>query len=134
LQDLAEAPEGGLDRAAFVRAGEVMTACEEPLQVKLLAYLRDKPGVRIVGPQETGPDRVGTTSFVHESLTSRQITEVADRSGVAIRHGHMYAYHLCEALGLDPEDGVVRVSFVHYNTEEEIDRLIEVLETALPPD
>jgi len=56
---------------------------------------------------------------------------VVDRSGIGIRHGHMYAYHLCEALGLDPEDGVVRVSLVHYNTMEEVDRLIEVLETAL---
>ena len=39
----------------------------------------------------------------------------------------MYAHRLCTALGLEPEDGVVRVSFVHYNTVDEIDRLIEVL-------
>jgi selenocysteine lyase/cysteine desulfurase len=43
----------------------------------------------------------------------------------------MYAYRLCEALGLDPADGVVRVSLVHYNTVEEIDRLIAVLDRAL---
>ena len=35
------------------------------------------------------------------------------------------------AAGLDPEDGVVRVSLVHYNTPEEIERLIDVLEKAL---
>jgi selenocysteine lyase/cysteine desulfurase len=43
----------------------------------------------------------------------------------------MYAYRLCEALDLDPDDGVVRVSLVHYNTPEEIEQLIEVLERAL---
>jgi selenocysteine lyase/cysteine desulfurase len=43
----------------------------------------------------------------------------------------MYAYHLCEAAGLIPEDGVVRTSLVHYNTPEEIDRLIEVFDRAL---
>jgi selenocysteine lyase/cysteine desulfurase len=43
----------------------------------------------------------------------------------------MYAHRLCEALGLDPVDGVVRVSAVHYNTVEEIERLIEVLDRAL---
>ena len=74
---------------------------------------------------------MGTVSFVHETRTSREITEVVDRSGIAIRHGHMYAYRLCRALGLDPEDGVVRVSLVHYNTVEEIRRLIEVLDRAL---
>jgi selenocysteine lyase/cysteine desulfurase len=55
---------------------------------------------------------------------------VVDRSGIGIRHGHMYAYHLCEAAGFDPDDGVVRVSLVHYNSPGEIDRLIEVLDRA----
>ena len=43
----------------------------------------------------------------------------------------MYAWHLCKALGLDPEDGVVRVSFVHYNTLDEIERLIGILDDVL---
>ncbi len=108
-----------------------MTACELPLQERLVDYLRSRSDVRIIGPGHAGPSRVGTISFVHETKTSREITEVVDRSGIAIRHGHMYAYHLCEALGMDPDDGVVRVSLVHYNTPEEIERLIEVLDRAL---
>jgi selenocysteine lyase/cysteine desulfurase len=60
------------------------------------------------------------------------IANVADCSTrLAIRHGHMYAYRLCQALGLDPEDGVVRASMVHYNTLDEIERFIEVLERIL---
>jgi selenocysteine lyase/cysteine desulfurase len=43
----------------------------------------------------------------------------------------MYAYHLCEAAGLEPEDGVVRTSLVHYNTPQEIERLIEVFDAVL---
>ena len=43
----------------------------------------------------------------------------------------MYAYRLCQALGLDPDDGVVRASLVHYNTPEEIARLIDLLDNAL---
>ena len=90
------------------------------------------PDVRIIGPDHDGLEsRVGTISFVHASKSSREITEVVDRSGIAIRNGHMYAYRLCEALGLDPIDGVVRVSLVHYNTLEEIERLIEVLNQSL---
>jgi len=75
--------------------------------------------------------RVGTVSFVHEKKSSREIATAVNATEVAIRHGHMYAWHLCEAVGLEPEDGVVRASFVHYNTEAEIDRLIEVLEAVL---
>jgi cysteine desulfurase family protein (TIGR01976 family) len=120
-----------LDRAAVERAFEFMTACELPLQERLVDYLRSRSDVRIIGPGHGGPSRVGTISFVHESKTSREITEVVDQSGIAIRHGHMYAYHLCEALGRDTDDGVVRVSLVHYNTLEEIERLIAVLDRAL---
>lgn len=119
------------DRAAVERAFGVMTDCELPLQAQLIRYLRSRDDVRIIGPEDDGPDRVGTISFVHRSKSSAEITAAVDRSGIAIRHGHMYAYHLCEAAGLDPEDGVVRVSLVHYNTPEEIERLIEVLEAAM---
>ena len=120
-----------LDRSAVERAFELMAACEMPLQERLVDYLRSRSDVRIIGPDHAGTSRVGTISFVHETKTSREITEVVDQSGIAIRHGHMYAYHLCEALGMDLDDGVVRVSLVHYNTPEEIERLIDVLDRAL---
>jgi len=123
--------QGALDRTAVERAFELMTACELSLQARLVEYLQSRPDVRIIGPDHGGPSRVGTISFVHDRKSSREITEIVDSSGIAIRHGHMYAYHLCEALGMDPEDGVVRVSLVHYNTPEEIERLIGVLDRAL---
>jgi cysteine desulfurase family protein (TIGR01976 family) len=132
LGSLAGVSQGNsLDRAAIERAFDLMTACELPLQARLIDYLDSRSEVRILGPQHADPSRVGTVSFVHASQSSRSITEAVDRSGIAIRNGHMYAYHLCEAMGLDPEDGVVRVSLVHYNTPAEIERLIEVLDTVL---
>jgi cysteine desulfurase family protein (TIGR01976 family) len=132
LAILAGSSDGeALDRPDVERAFDVMTACELPCQAALIEYLRSRRDVRIVGPAESGPSRVGTVSFVHSELSSRAITDVVDRSDIAIRHGHMYAYRLCQALGLDPDDGVVRVSMVHYNTPEEIARLIDVLDAAL---
>lgn len=122
---------GALARKDIERAYDAMTSCELPLQARLIDYLGSRHDVRIIGPASAGPDRVGTISFIHESKSSAEITAEVDRSGIGIRHGHMYAYHLCEAVGLEPDDGVVRVSLVHYNTLDEIERLIEVLETAL---
>ncbi|NNJ65047.1 MAG: nitrogen fixation protein NifS, partial [Xanthomonadales bacterium] len=57
--------------------------------------------------------------------------QLADQDlGVGV--GHFYAYRLVEALGIDTEDGVVRCSFVHYTSPEEVDRLIESLDRLLP--
>lgn len=132
LRVLARVPEdAALDREAVERAFGVMTACELPLQRRLIDYLGGREDVRIVGPGHAEPSRVGTVSFVHRSLPSRRIVVALDDAGIATRNGHMYAYRLCEALGLDPEDGVVRISLVHYNTPAEIERLIEVLDDAM---
>ena len=128
---VGEVDPRALDRPAIEQAFEIMTACELPLQARLIEYLQSRKDVRIVGPSDDGDSRVGTISFVHESKSSAEITAAVDRSGIGIRHGHMYAYHLCEAAGLDPEDGVVRTSLVHYNTMEEIERLIEVFDAVL---
>lgn len=128
---VGEADPRTLDRLAIERAFDFMTACELPLQARLIEYLRSRDDVRIIGPTANGDSRVGTISFVHNSKSSAEITAAVDRSGIGIRHGHMYAYHLCEAAGLEPEDGVVRTSLVHYNTMEEIERLIEVFDAVL---
>ncbi len=121
-----------LDRQAVEAACSIMTACEAPVQRRLIEYLAGEPSVRIIGPAETSSEnRVGTVSFVHDSKTSAEIAAAAHTHNFGVRNGHNYAYRLCDALGLDPEDGVVRVSAVHYNTVEEIDGLIEVLRGVL---
>ena len=50
----------------------------------------------------------------------------------AIRFGHFYSARLIEKLGLPSDDGVVRVSMVHYNTLEEVERLTHALDSILP--
>ena len=52
---------------------------------------------------------------------------------VGIRYGHFYAYTLVDTLQpkLDVDDGVVRISLVHYNTVEEVKRIISILEEVL---
>jgi cysteine desulfurase family protein (TIGR01976 family) len=125
------AGDTGSGRAAVERAFAVMAALEEPLTERLLDFLRSKRGVKIVGSDRAGAHRVGTVSFVHDRVSPPRIVEAAHREEIGIRFGHMYAVRLCEALGIDLATGVVRVSLLHYNTEEEIERLIRVLDAVL---
>lgn len=105
-------------------------AWERPLQTRLVAWLADRPGVRLLGPR-VGEPRVPTVSFVHERLAPAEIVAHVHRRPIGIRYGHMYAYRLCQAMGILPEEGVVRVSAVHTNHPDEIERLIEALAEVL---
>ena len=58
------------------------------------------------------------------------MVEAVDPTGLGIRYGDFYSRGLVDDLGLDNPDGVIRVSAVHYNTIDEIDRLIAALEAA----
>jgi len=124
--------EGECERATIERAFEVMTALELPLQERLIEYLNSKPGATIIGPATAGPSRVPTISFVHESVPSADIVKAICAANIGARHGHMYTARLCAKLGYDLNDGFARVSMVHYNTLEEVERLIEVLNGVLP--
>jgi cysteine desulfurase family protein (TIGR01976 family) len=105
---------------------------EEKLSVKVLDYLNTRNDIKIIGPEESSCEiRVPTISFVQKNRDSREITLKTDEKKVAIRWGHFYAYRLIQDLGLAKQNGVVRISMVHYNTIEEADRLIEALEYAL---
>jgi len=110
----------------------LVRAHEERLAARLLDFLRSKQNVRVLGPPTAdGGLRVPTVSFVVQSRPSSEIPPFLDRQRIAVRWGHFYAYRLMRDLGLLEGDGVVRVSMVHYNTLEEVDRLVQALETVI---
>ena len=131
LSQLGGDPGPRVSRTTIERAFDRMTELELPAQKILVDFLRQATGVRIIGPATAGRERVGTVSFTHDRLSSAEITGRLQERGVAMRHGHMYAHRLCLALGLDPDDGVVRISLVHYNSVEEIHRTAEILDAIL---
>ena len=124
--------KGDDSRDRFRYIYSLMAVHEEELSARVLDYLKSRNDISIVGPAESSPDiRVPTISFVQKNRDSREITVKTDEHKVAIRWGHFYAYRLIHDLGLDKQNGVVRISMVHYNSLEEVDRLINALDYAL---
>lgn len=131
LSFLSGSPATAFDRSTVVEAFANAENMEKPLTDRLLGFLATKPAVRIVGPAQRGPGRVATISFLHQRLTPAEIVAEVDRHQIGMRHGNFYSWRLMERLGIPPEQGVARVSLVHYNTIEEVDRLIAVLDDLL---
>lgn len=127
-------PGGGAgdERARLARAFDAIASHEAALVEPLLAFLRGRPGVRIVGEPAADPARrVPTVAFTVEGRDSSEIPAALDAAGVAIRYGHFYAHRAIEAMGLLARNGIVRVSLVHYNTPAEVSRLVEALDKTL---
>jgi cysteine desulfurase family protein (TIGR01976 family) len=70
--------------------------------------------------------RVSTFAFTVEGRSPREVAEHLGARGVAVWHGNYYAVELMRRLGLP--DGAVRVGIVHYNTANEVDRLLGLLD------
>ncbi|KAJ0382696.1 hypothetical protein COL922a_012020 [Colletotrichum nupharicola] len=97
-----------------------ITQHEEKLQKRLIEYLDSRPDISIRG--ETSSEaavQLPTVSFTVRGRSSQSVVEAVEtQSNIGIRWGHFFSKRLVErTLGLD-DDGVVRVSLVHYNTGE----------------
>lgn len=111
-----------------------ITEHEGKIQKILLDFLNSRSGITVHGSTSVDPNvRVPTISFTVEGMSPKQVTQEVEKiSDYGFKCGHFYSKRLCdEILGLGPE-AVVRVSMVHYNTEDEVRGLVEVLKKVLP--
>jgi cysteine desulfurase family protein (TIGR01976 family) len=132
IVDYLEQLGGGAGRQSLVKAFEDISAHEATLSTRLLAYLNQRKDVRVVGRTSgAAADRVPTIAFKVADRDSREIVLEVDKADIGIRYGDFHSRGLIETLGLAGNSGAVRVSMVHYNTIDEVDRLIYALERTL---
>lgn len=131
ITDYLEVLGAGSGRSAVDAAFKAIAHQETELAERLLSYLRSRNNVHILGESHSdGNIRVPTISFVVEGLDPYALIAATDAARIGIRHGDFHSRRLVEALEL-PAAHVMRASLVHYNTIEEVDRLIEVLDSSL---
>ena len=102
---------------------------ERTLSRRLIAGLQEIPGVTVRGV--TSPDamqrRVPTVSFTHAAHRPDGIARALGQRNMFVWSGHNYALEAAKAMGIDSTGGAVRIGAVHYNTQDEIDSLLQAL-------
>src|SRR5881397_3955874 len=83
------------------------------------------PGMHLLGP---AGERGAIVGFVMDAAHPHDLTTFADQYGLAMRGGHHCNQPLMRRFGVS---GTTRASFYFYNTMEEIDRMIEILQAAV---
>ncbi len=120
---------GAVKRQAALRAAyEGIEKHERQLLVRLLAGLREMPEITVHGITDPArlAERVPTICCTHARLAPSEVARRLAADGIYVWHGNYYALPLTEALGLEP-DGAVRIGLLHYNTADEVDRLLAAL-------
>jgi selenocysteine lyase/cysteine desulfurase len=127
--DVEGATTSSSRRRHLVAALEAIKAYERDLSVKLIGGLLEIPGLTFYGiadPQRFDK-RTPTVAVRIAGHTPRQLAEALGRRGIFTWDGNYYAVNLSERLGVEQDGGMLRIGLVHYNTNEEIDRLLAVL-------
>lgn len=108
---------------------DLFQAHEQALMAPLLEYIRSRNDVRLLGP-ENPEERAPTISMV-TNRDGRSVAEDLSKQGIMAAGGHFYSYRLFEGLNLDPEAGALRVSFVHYTSPDDIQKLLKAMDAVL---
>lgn len=118
-------------RAALLAAMAAIRSYERDLAERLIIGLLAIPGLTFYGIRE--PERFGqrtpTVSIRLASCTPHELAVRLGEQGIFVWDGNYYALSLTERLGVEESGGMVRIGLAHYNTAEEIDRLLAILRT-----
>ncbi|WP_171204632.1 aminotransferase class V-fold PLP-dependent enzyme [Ruegeria sp. HKCCA0235A] len=121
-------PEAGAaEQGVFVH--DLMRSHEESLLQPVLDAVKDRNAVRLFGPSDAS--RRAPTVALSLNRPAEPVAAELAQYGVMAGGGDFYAVRPLQAMGVDPAQGVLRVSFTHYTTQQEIDQLLEALERVL---
>ena len=120
----------GDPRGERVRAGmRAIRTYEMDLYRRLVTGVAAIPGATLYGITDPSrfDDRTPTAAVTLDGHAPRAIAEALGREAIAVWDGDFYAMGLIERLGLADRGGVVRIGLTHYNTADEIDRVVDAL-------
>src|SRR5690348_6007776 len=116
-------------RAALESAYRAMRQHEMTLASRLIRGLLEIPGLHFYGISDPArfAERVGTVGVRLGSLTPLECARFLGDRGIFTWDGNYYALNLTERLGVEKTGGLLRIGVVHYNTADEVDRLLASL-------
>ena len=104
---------------------DAMHRQELALTQRTLAGMADMPHIHVIG-SDRAEEHNGIVTFTVEGVHPHDVSEILACDGVDVRAGHHCAQPLLQHLGYS---ATVRASFAFYNTENEVDRLLQSLST-----
>jgi len=116
-------------RKELKQAMNSIVSYERPLFAYMVAEVQKIPGITVYGitnPKEFD-ERCPTLAFTRKGFSPQAIATNLGNQGIFVWDGNYYAVSVTERLGLEDSGGMVRIGLAHYNTRQEVDRLLAAL-------
>ena len=110
-------------------AHDLMRAHEVAVLQPLLDAVKDRNAVRLIGPSDAS--RRAPTVALSLNRPGAEVAAKLAAHGINCGGGDFYAQRPLQAMGVDPDRGVLRLSFVHYTSAEEVARVIAALDDVI---
>jgi cysteine desulfurase family protein (TIGR01976 family) len=125
-------PEAGTRREAIIAAYDVIRQHERGLAERLISGLLAIPGLTFYGITDPAKfdRRTPTVAIRIDGRTPRELATHLGERGFFTWDGNYYAINLTERLGVEKSGGMLRIGLAHYNTTDEVDRLLVELRKA----
>jgi len=115
-------------RKKIEKINQLISKHEEKIGNLLLEFLSSRKDLKLIGKNKMhNQNRAPTFAFTSKNNSSKLLSSKLVKYGIATRNDNFYAWRCLNALGIDTDDGVVRTSMVHYNTEDDVNKLISAL-------
>jgi cysteine desulfurase family protein (TIGR01976 family) len=117
-------------RAALVSAYRAIRQYEMRLAERMISGLLEIPGVRFYGISNSArfDERCPTVAVRVKDLTPLVCAKFLGDRGIFTWDGNYYALNLTGRLGVEKTGGLLRIGLVHYNTADEVDRLLTAMQ------
>ena len=105
---------------------------EEKIANLFLDYINSRNEIKLIGKKQIeNKNRAPTISFTLYNMSSYNFSKLLVKDFIATRNDNFYAWRCLKALGIDTEDGVIRISMTHYNSISEVKKLIKSIDGIL---
>ncbi len=115
-------------RKKITEINKLISDHEQEISNPILDYISKKENLKLIGKNKiSNKDRAPTISFISKNKSSKEVSDILIANNIATRNDNFYAWRCLQALNINTDDGLVRLSLTHYNSKEDSNRVLEAL-------
>ena len=115
-------------REKINKVNNLISSHEKEIANPILEFIYNREDLRLIGKNKiSNKNRAPTIAFTSLKKSSKEVSEILVKNKIATRNDNFYAWRCLKALGINTEDGLIRLSLTHYNSKNDTNLALKAL-------